>query len=280
MARRVRSVRAKVSRPAKTTPEKVSPSPLAPRLAARGPEPTGVASAGKGQSRARKTKAEGLAIIVGPAAEKGFGARSFLTGAPGSGKTTLMQAICEALLAYGVADLVLVHDAKNPTPQYQGQVFPSVSALVLTDSPPTGIVVLHSRDAIETPDRVADAVLSLARAGLPCAAVIDELYDALSSPQQFETGDKGPIPTIERKGRSLRASIVTGTQMPQTIPSVVFDLAETRVLLRTDSRSVDYLASKLRLSDEVAGLISRLDVGEFVINRAGFEWDGIVYGPS
>lgn len=234
----------------------------------------------------RASTAEGIAVILGPAAEKGFGARSFATGAPGSGKTTLCQKLAQACLDYGVADLVLIHDAKDPAPQYEGSVFPSVSEFVAAcearEHPdnPTAIPEIAVFHPNETPDAVAEAGLTLARAGLPCAVFIDELYDALKGPQSFETGDKGPIPTIERKGRSLRASAFMGTQLPQTIPSVVFDLSETRVIFRTDTRSLSYLADRLKLPDAMTELIPKLAVGEFVISRLGFEWDGIVYGPS
>lgn len=192
-----------------------------------------------------------------------------------------MNRLAAATILYGASDLVLIHDAKDPTPQYEGVIRPTVAAFAA--SPPgedeSAIVVIHDRDSTETPDTVAGAGLALARAGVPTAVFIDELFDALKSRQALATGDSGPIAIIERKGRSLRASIAVGTQIPQSVPTVIFDLSETRVIFRTDSRSLSYLVDGMRLPDEMAAVIPRLDVGEFVISRLGFEWDRTIYGP-
>jgi len=234
----------------------------------------------------RAPTAEGLAIVLANAAERKFGFRSFVTGAPGYGKTTLMAKLARAALDTGVADLVLVHDAKDPTPQYEGVVFPTVGALVV--APPEqlaravadGVVVIHAPESIDPPDRVAEATLTFSRNGFPTCAVIDELYDALRGPQTFAEGDVSPIPVLVRKGRSLRASEVVSTQMPQTIPSVIFDLAETRVILCTDTRSLAYLADRLKLPDAMVEAIPRLEVGEFVVSQMGREWNHVIYGPA
>lgn len=190
-----------------------------------------------------------------------------------------MNRVAVASILYGAADLVLIHDAKDPAPQYDGLVRASVADFQAR--PPgqdeSAIIVLHPD---ESPDAVASEGLRLARAGLPTAVFIDELYDALKGRQTLESGDKGPIAVIERKGRSLRASVAVGTQVPQTIPTMILDLSETRVILRTDSRSLSYLVDTLKLPDEMAGVIRQLAVGEFVISRLGYEWDETIYGPN
>lgn len=231
-----------------------------------------------GQARRRPTAAA-LEQIGVDALARGWGWRHVALGASGSGKTYWLNRLMGHVAAS--VDLVLIHDAKDPIPQYGGTVRPRVSDLATSPPNDTNIVVIHAREPIQTPDDVAAAALVLARAGsFRVVVLIDEIYDAMSGRQSFAAGTMGPISEIMRKGRSIGVSLACSSQIPQSLPTEILDLADTLVLFRLDARSLAYVDRTENLDPEAAAVVPRLAQGECILLRRGHDWDRTIYGPA
>src|SRR6185503_14736333 len=139
----------------------------------------------------------------------------------------------------------------------------------------------HSRDKLETPDGVATLAGEYASiAGIRTVVVVDEIYDAMKARQTFSAGTEGPTSELFRKGRSRGISIVAATQVPQTLPTDVLDLADTIAIGRLKRRSLLYAAKQWELEPEMVEAIRRLQRGEFVLLDDSSEWDRTIYGPA
>lgn len=271
----------KVARDAQAAQRPVPAPQRAVAAEARGPEPSNLA-----RSRALIRRGQGAAtsLMLDEAAARGWGTRGLALGASGVGKTYFLGRLCAEILARHVADLVLVHDAKDPAPQYEGTVRSSLAELAA--KPPgageSAVVVVHDRVPRESADAVAAAGLALGArgAGLRVAVVIDELYSALKGRQTFASGATGPIPMIFREGRSQGVSIFASTQIPQSLPTEPLDLSDAIALFRVDGRSLNYVAGILNLEADATTTASRLARGEFLLIRAGMDWDRTIYGPA
>jgi DNA helicase HerA-like ATPase len=110
--------------------------------------------------------------------------------------------------------------------------------------------------------------------------VIDEVYDAMKTRQTFTSGTEGPTSDVFRKGRSRGISIVCGTQIPQTLPTDVLDLADTIAVGRLKRRSLAYAERTWELEPEMVAAIRVLERGQFVLLDDASEWDRTVYGPT
>jgi hypothetical protein len=205
---------------------------------------------------------------------------------PGAGKTFWTAALVRHTVEHGVADVAFVHDGKDPAPQADyvklGPVFPTVAALAA--APPEGpmpiAVVFHSVDKIETLDGVTTAARDLSVDGLRVCAALDEIYDGMSGRQTFISGTEGPTSEAFRKGRSRGISVIAGTQIPQTLPTDITDLADTIAVGRLKRRSLRYIERTWDLEPEMVAAIRGLQRGEFVLLDDTSEWDRTVYGPA
>lgn len=226
----------------------------------------------------RRPAAQALAQVGGEALARGWGWRHVALGASGSGKTFWLNRLM-GHVAPSVG-LVLIHDAKDPVPQYGGTVRARLSDLA-TQPPETNIVVIHAREPQHTPDDVAAAGLLLAReCEQPTVVLIDEIYDALSGRQAFQSGTTGPLSEILRKGRSRGVSLACSTQIPQTLPTEILDLCDVLALFRMDARSLAYVDRTENLDPAAAAVVPRLAVGECILLRRGHDWDRTIYGPG
>jgi hypothetical protein len=213
-----------------------------------------------------------------------------VVGSSGSEKTWWSAGLMRATLEARVSDVVFVHDGKDPTPQEDylrggATVFPTVVALMVAPPDPVpSVIVFHSRDKLETPDGIASAATAVAGVtGQKICFVIDEIYDAMKARQTFLSGTEGPTAEIFRKGRSRGLSIVVGTQIPQTLPTDVTDLADTVAIGRLKRRSFKYISREWDLEPEMLTAIRSLKRGEFVLlndSDDATEWDRTVYGPN
>lgn len=202
----------------------------------------------------------------------GQGWRAITIGSTGSGKTWFQRKVVSHS---AVRDsYVLIHDVKNKVPQYQGAIRDSVWNL--HREPVQGNVIVFRH---EGPERVADLGWEMSAKGATSTVVIDELYDALSAGMHFAAKGKSRISEIFRKGRSRGVSLLSSTQVPQSLPTVALDLADFKAVFRLDSRSLEYVKSSFRLPKAQVETIRKLRIGQFVLVEQGADWDGVVYGP-
>lgn len=201
------------------------------------------------------------------------GTRIAVTGSTGSGKTWWQRKV----VAYASRrdDLVLIHDAKDRAPQYQGNIRDSLFALAR--NPPQGnVIVLRKED----PERVAEAGWKVTEHGKTVTVLIDEIMDAMSAPMHWRAKGKSKIDEIYRKGRSRGATIIGSTQAPQWWPTVAMTQSDFKILFRMDTRSLDYAKDSLRLTSREVEVIRKLAIGQFVMIQQGQDWNGVVYGPA
>lgn len=223
-----------------------------------------------GLSRAPQNAAIGLVYAY---AGQRQGWRLTTIGGTGSGKTYLQRRLVSR--AHERHDYVLIHDAKDRTPQYGGAIR-SMVADVHRDPPSHKTVVIRDDD----PETVAELGWRIADKGGTALVVIDELYDALSAPMHFRARGASRISEIYRKGRSRGVSILGSTQIPQSLPTVVIDLSDFKFIFRLDSRSLNYIEASLNLTHEIVSTIRSLAIGQFVVVQQGVEWNRTVYGPD
>jgi hypothetical protein len=221
----------------------------------------------------RAPQAQAIEKIIGDATKKREGTRHISLGGTGRGKTWFLKKLVG--VASRRVDVVLVHDVKDRAAQYPGQTYANVAHV--PRNPPKSGNILVFRD--ENPELVARFGWRLGTAGKTSLVLVDEIYDALSSPMHF-AARPSTIDEIARKGRSRGVSFVGTTQVPQSLPTVLIDLADTKSIFGMDSRSLNYVESALRLDRRATAAISRLSIGEFILIEQGRDWDGIVYGPQ
>lgn len=243
-------------------PPAVSEVPTETRIPPESSRPT---------STSRAPQARAIATIW-EVAGAGQGTRVIALGGTGMGKTFFEGRFVED--ARNRLHYVLIHDAKDRTPQFRGAV--RDSAFHLHREPTNQRVVIFRE---EDPETVAELGWRASERGQTSLVVIDELYDAMSSAMHFRA-KKGRISEILRKGRSKGVSLLVSTQIPQSMPTEVMDLTDFKVVFRLDSRSLNYVVQALRLDWKMAGVIQRLKRGEFVLIQQGVDWDGTIYGPQ
>lgn len=226
-------------------------------------------------TRTRKPQIEAAKRIVQLAGPR-QGARHVALGGTGKGKTWWLRNF--AAFAATNHDYVLIHDAKDREPQYEGELYERIGNVVT--NPPRGNTLVFRQST--HPESVAKYGWRLADHGKTSLVLIDELYDALSSDMHFAAKGNSAIAHIARKGRSRGVSLVSTTQMPQSLPTVILTQSDTKALFANDSRSLAYLESSLKLSASpgVVETIRTLKVGEFVLIEQGSDWDGVIYGPN
>jgi hypothetical protein len=244
-------------------------------------------SGGAGVRRAPQPEA--FEEIFRVARERGWGTRVTLIGGSGKGKTYAIARMCAYAIESGAADLILVHDQKDPTPQAD-YLAVGTHRLSLADfaARPLGsvqgdqgpIVILHGAQ-LDHPDRVCEAARAVAnKTGLRVTVVVDELFKALSGERTFESGVTGPTALMYREGRSQGLGIICSTQIPQSIPTTCISLSEHIVIFGTKARASEYVVRQAAIEREAEGLIPTLGMGEFLLARPDAPWDSTIYGPG
>jgi len=221
-----------------------------------------------------------LKAEAAPGAEA-WGRRIFIVGASGSGKTYLGEGLTVEAIRRGVARIAFIHDQKDPTPQYGGTVRPTLEALDANPPAPgdSPIIVFNDRISRQAADPIAARAIHNSRdRNIPTWVLIDEGAKAIAARQRW---DGEALGVIEREGRGWGASIVVGTQIPQNMPNEVVDLASAIVIMRLDARSLNYVIDLFRLPTSTIDVISRLQLGEFLLYRAGDpQVSTTIYGPN
>jgi DNA helicase HerA-like ATPase len=205
-----------------------------------------------------------------------------LIGASGSGKTHFEKGLIQYALSVGAAEIALVYDHKDPSPSFDGLALRTPAEYIAREPTPEDppVVVFHD-DAPGEPDDVASLGMQLAGAGVPTFTVIDELFpDAVTDGGQgFKNGNASPQALALRTGRSRRASIAFGTQIPQQMPTAIMDLCESQVVFRLQGRGLDYVERTRRIPPEAVSTVKDLQLGQCILISEG-AWDGVIYGPD
>ncbi len=220
----------------------------------------------------RKPQIEAAKTIVELAGPR-QGYRHMVLGSTGRGKTWWLKLL--ARYASMTSDYVLIHDAKDREAQYKGEVYARIGDVV--SKPPRSNTLIFRGTH---PESVARYGWKLADTQKTSLVLIDEIYDALANPMHFSHGKDSYISAIARKGRSRGVSFATTTQIPQSLPTVLIDLSDTKAIFGMDSRSLSYIEGSMRLESRVVEVVRTLKVGEFVLIVQGQDWDGVIYGPN
>jgi len=224
----------------------------------------------------RRDGAAALALITEPL-RRGDGFRHLWLGDTGTGKTVAMRALVEY-----PGQLVVIHDDSKARPEY-----PSVRYFKTPDElramPADEVAELHAAafrgdvyaGVVCEVDDVAALALQAARAHVPCRLVVDEWERAMS-----DGGRKMEAPNLRTcltTGRSMALSVAGGAQIPQRVGDVVLNSASSVGLFRVGPAGLNYLDERLYFDRRMLAVVPGLQVGDFVLHRPGFPWDGVVY---
>lgn len=224
----------------------------------------------------RRDGAAALALITEPL-RRGDGWRHLWLGDTGTGKTVAMRALVDH-----PGQLVLIHDDSKARPEYPHVRYFHTPAELLA-APADEVAELgaaafrgdpYSGVVCEVED-VAALALQAARARMPCRLVVDEWERAMS-----DGGRKMEAPSLRTcltTGRSMALSVAGGAQIPQRVGDVVINSASSCGLFRLGPGGLNYLDERLYFDRRMLDVVVNLQVGDFVLHRPGFPWDGCVY---
>ncbi len=232
----------------------------------------------------RRTREEGIAKILEPAAASGEGARLMFFGRTRMGKTALALSVLDAMAAKGIAQTFIVHDVKFPLiQQYPGtavhteqelEAAVAKSSMLVCRPPfPAALAAQHARKLIE-------------ESGEKTCLLIDETRRALGKNQAFvddqAPAGKGPGPKnfewLLLESGGLGGSLVLLVQIPKRTPGEALDSSQYSVVLGTGGRSLRYLNTTAEIvPDEAVETVKALLPGEFCIFNDDTEWDRTIY---
>jgi len=210
--------------------------------------------------------------------ERRQGLRVGAIGITGSGKTTSIKDFLAFLVACQRAHLVLVHDVKEPYPQYEGDRICHEADEVISRPPESypSIAVLRRRDLNHLPsvETAARVTKHASYTGVPTVLVIDEFKRALSpSGREFESETTRELLS---EGRGIGASLIWTTQLPQRVPSEAYD--QSVVLMhRCGTKVLSYLISSRVVDERTAAVIAALRPGQFILATPEDDFDGVIY---
>lgn len=217
------------------------------------------------------------AELAAPIGDK-EGIRIGCLGVSGSGKTTGLKAFLAYLIEQQLVAVVIIHDVKNPLPQYRGTRIAGEAEIVIRKPAEVfpDVVVLRRRSIDHQPDleRAAQVTKHASYHGTPTVLVVDELSKALS-----QSGREFVCPTVQElltEGRGFGASLLWSAQLPQRVPTVAYDMSRV-LFFRCGRKVLNYLVDLKIVDLELAGVISRLPRGRFIIAGSEEEWNGVVY---
>jgi hypothetical protein len=232
----------------------------------------------------RRTREEGIAKILEPAAASGEGSRLMLFGRTRMGKTKLAISILDEMLARGIAQTVIIHDPKYPTvQQYPGA--PVRTEIEMREALLTSSVVV-CRPPFSAASAAEHARRLIEQCGEATAILVDETRRALGKNQAFidDQGPdgKGPGPKnfewmlLEAGG--LRGSVVLLVQIPKRSPGEALDSAQFSVVLGVGGRSLNYLTDTAKIVPlDAVDTVKALQPGEFCVFNDDSDWDRTIY---
>ncbi|HKQ96978.1 MAG TPA: hypothetical protein VJV75_03805 [Candidatus Polarisedimenticolia bacterium] len=227
----------------------------------------------------RAPQAELIKLLCADALPRGWGERIGLFGAPRTGKSFFSNRLLEYIADR--VDVVVVHYPKEEPEKHfpSGAVRVDFADVVAKPPTDTNIIVFNDRDLARIPKPVTLASWAMHQARehrRKIAIVIDEIFYAQSGRQAWDGGALGPTAEAIRVGGSLGITFIGGSQVPQTMPTEMFDCPENTVLFALEGRSLEYFDYQRDMLDAT----ERLARGECVVKQRGQPWNRTIYGPG
>ena len=196
-------------------------------------------------------------------------------GITGKGKTHGIADFLDYVRGAQLVDLTLIHDVKEATAQFEGQIVYGADAAFESDTAATeypATFVLRRRDLDNMPsiERLARRTLESGYTDVTTMAVLDEWGKA----------DK-EAPSVERlfsEGRGLHASIVVGKQLPMGMPNWARAQADL-VIFGLNGAGASFLAEPpiKSYTEATAEIVRQLGERQFIVVPQEGEFDGNVY---
>lgn len=208
------------------------------------------------------------------------GIRIGALGISGAGKTTTFIEFLRWLVQHQLLYVLVVHDVKLPTPQYEGAIMREASAIIARPPeayPFRAVLRKHGVDHTPSVEEAARVVKRCAYAGIPSGLMVDELKKALTpSGREYEAKT---LAELFSEGRAYGASVFWTEQLPQRVPGGAYD--QSRVMLhRSGWKSLGYLIDQRVIDQKTANVVAGLDVGQFVLVSPEDDFDGTIYEVS
>jgi hypothetical protein len=204
------------------------------------------------------------------------GIRVLFFGITTKGKSHGVADFLDYIERLQLVEIVLVHDVKKPTPQYEGQIIHEAGELS-TNPPATYPArrVLRKRNLDHMPSVEAGArkVLEAAYEGITSMLVIDEFARSLND------SGKWASPSAERiwcEGADFGASGVGTKQLPQYTPTSALAQSDL-VIFGLNGKGASYLVDEDYIPAAGGELVARLDQRRFILVPAEGNFDGVVY---
>lgn len=204
------------------------------------------------------------------------GIRVLAFGITTKGKTHGVADFLEFVIDRNLVELLIIHDVKKPTPQYEGEIIHEATA-IYSQPPETYPArrVLRRRDIDHLPsvEGAARVTLESAYDGITTMLVVDEFSRAVNDAGKYTA------PTVERlvcEGADFGASLVATKQLPQYTPTSAMAQSDL-VVFGQNGKGASYFVGENYVPPEAGELIERLDQRHFVLIPAEGNFDGHVY---
>lgn len=210
----------------------------------------------------------------------GRGVRVVAMGVTGSGKSYALRHLVAQ--ARDRIDVVYAIDDTDDTDKWGGQrridlADCAARPLVARGEGGANVVVLtgdvFARRAVDC-EAVGRDAWALAAQGYTAAVAIDELRRAADG-QHWLVPD-GDLPRIFVEGRKAGLSVFAATNFPQEIPRQGLGQSDL-LLFRLGGKEIAYLESRRIISPEVAEVVGRLAMRDFLVQRLGGLPDATVH---
>jgi hypothetical protein len=210
------------------------------------------------------------------------GVRVTALGVTGSGKSYALRHLVG--LARDRLDVVYVVDDTEDVPKWGAQQrridLADCAARPLVGRADGGanLVVLtgdvFARRSVDC-EAVGRDAWALAARGCTAAVVLDELRRAAGRPQLWAVPG-GDLPRIWTEGRKVGLSAFAATNFPQEVPREALGQSDL-LIFALDGKEARYLEQARLVSPELARVVARLRMHQFVIRRLGALTDETVY---
>lgn len=219
---------------------------------------------------------EAWAKIAGPLRRR-KGIRVLFFGVTTKGKTHGVVDLLEYIVMRHLVDVIMVHDVKKPTAQYNLGA-PIHESHELTTNPPEAypaVRVLRKRDIDHMPsvDAAARTALESGYLGVTSMLVVDEFSRALTD------GGKWDAPNAERiwcEGADFGVSGIGTKQLPQYTPTTAMAQSDL-VIFGQNGKGASYFVDEDYIPAVAGDLVARLDQRHFILVPQEGDFDGNVY---
>lgn len=259
-----------------------------PSLQGKAPPAKAPSSRARGGAAARHPFETLCEELVEPL-RRGRGIRVLFLGKTGSGKSTAARFLIDYIVREELVEVVIVHDVKEPEPQYEGQVINESGEAIgpgatVEPSGKVAIFVLRRRDLDHDPstETAARDVMTAGYNGTAAVLVVDEGKRILSPERKVFLSDA--VRRLYSEGRALRASIIVCDTQPE-MPKEGFDQSRI-VLCHLGRKATGYLVDRRVIDEDAATVVNGLHMAEdprgpglaeCILADTEDDWDGRIF---